>query len=185
MENKMKCIDCVIGIDPGSNGGIAVWRPNQKVQTIKMPKDLMDLREYFQYIKTVAKNPIVFLEKVQLRSDDIKDNPGKAFRIQQLLMSLQQLKDIMAVEEIPYVLFHPMSWQTTLKLRKQGESKSERKSRYKQVAEYFYPNIKATLWNADAILILHAGRVKIKYEPQWVLSNLPQRVKELWKNTNE
>ena len=177
--------DCIIGCDPGTNGGLAIWRPNQQLQTIKMPKDLSELRGYLQYIKEITKSPIVFLEKVQLRADDVKDNPGKAFRIQQLLMAFQRLKDYIEVEGIPYVLFHPMSWQTTLKLRKQGESKSERKSRYKQVAEYYYPNIKATLWNADAILILHAGRVKIKYEPQWVLSNLPQKVKELWKNTNE
>lgn len=182
--NKLE-FDCIIGIDPGSNGGIAVWRPNQQLQTIKMPKDLSELRSYLQYIKEITKSPIVFLEKVQLRADDVKDNPGKAFRIQQLLMAFQKLKDYIEVEGIPYVLFHPMSWQTTLKLRKQGESKAERKNRYKQVAEYYYPNIKATLWNADAILILHAGRVKIKYEPQWVLSNLQQKVKELWKNTNE
>lgn len=185
MKNSIIEFDCICGIDPGSNGGIAVWRPNQPLQTIKMPKDLSELRGYLQYIKEITKSPIVFLEKVQLRADDVKDNPGKAFRIQQLLMAFQKLKDYIEVEGIPYVLFHPMSWQTTLKLRKQGESKSERKSRYKQVAEYYYPNIKATLWNADAILILHAGRVKIKYEPQWVLSNLPQKVKELWRNTNE
>ena len=169
--------DCVIGIDPGSNGGIATWRPNAPLKTSKMPKDLNDIRDYLQYIKSICQRPIIFLEKVQLRADDVKDNPGKAFRIQQLLMSFQKLKDYMEVEGIPYVLFHPISWQTTLKLRKQGESKSERKSRYKQVAEYYYPNIKTTLWNADAILILHAGRVKIKYEPQWVLANLPSYVK--------
>ena len=169
--------DCVIGIDPGTNGGIATWRPNAPLKTSKMPKDLNDIRDYLQYIKSICQRPIIFLEKVQLRADDVKDNPGKAFRIQQLLISFQKLKDYMEVEGIPYVLFHPISWQTTLKLRKQGESKSERKSRYKQVAEYYYPNIKTTLWNADAILILHAGRVKIKYEPQWVLANLPSYVK--------
>lgn len=169
--------DCIIGVDPGSNGGIAVWRPSQPLQTIKMPKDLSELRRYLQYIKEITKSPIVFLEKVQLRADDVKDNPGKAFRIQQLLMSFQKLKDYIEVEGIPYVLFHPLSWQTTLKLRKQAESKTERKNRYKEVAEHYYPGLKATLWNADAVLILHAGRIKLKYDPNWVLSNLPAYVK--------
>lgn len=169
--------DCICGIDTGSNGGIAVWRPNQQLQTIKMPKDLSELRGYLQYIKEITKSPIVFLEKVQLRADDVKDNPGKAFRIQQLLMQFQRLKDFIEVEGIPYVLIHPISWQTTLKLRKQAESKTERKNRYKDAAEYYYPGLKATLWNADAVLILHAGRVKLKNEPNWVLSNLPAYVK--------
>ena len=175
--NKLE-FDCTIGIDPGSNGGIAILRPNQQLQTIKMPKDLSELRGYLQYIKEITKSPIVFLEKVQLRADDVKDNPGKAFRIQQLLMAFQRLKDYIEVEGIPYVLFHPISWQTTLKLRKQAEGKTERKNRYKEAAEHYYPGLKATLWNADAVLILHAGRIKLKYEPNWVLANLPNYVKD-------
>lgn len=174
---KKIIFDCILGIDPGSNGGIAIWRPNQPLQTIKMPKELSELRDYLQYIKEITKNPIVFLEKVQLRADDVKDNPGKAFRIQQLLMQFQRLKEFIEVEGIPYVLLHPMSWQSTLKLRKQAEGKTERKNRYKEAAEHYYPGLKATLWNADAVLILHAGRIKLKYEPNWVLSNLPTYVK--------
>lgn len=170
--------DCIIGIDPGANGGIAILRPNQQLQTIKMPKDLSELRGYLKYIKEITKSPIVFIEKVQLRADDVKDNPGKAFRIQQLLMSFQRLKDYIEVEGIPYVLFHPISWQTTLKLRKQAEGKTERKNRYKEAAEHYYPGLKASLWNADAVLILHAGRIKLKYEPNWVLANLPNYVKD-------
>ena len=169
--------DCIIGCDPGVNGGLAIWRPNQPLQTIKMPKDLSELRGYLQYIKEITKSPIIFLEKVQLRADDVKDNPGKAFRIQQLLMQFQRLKDFIEVEGIPYVLFHPISWQTTLKLRKPAEGKTERKNRYKEAAEHYYPGLKATLWNADAVLILHAGRIKLKYEHNWVLSNLPTYVK--------
>lgn len=172
----MKTYDCIIGVDPGSNGGIAVWRENQGIQTIKMPKDIMSLREYWQYIKSVSKNPIIFLEKVQLRSDDIKDNPGKAFRIQQLLMSFQRLRDCIDVEGIPYCLVHPISWQSYLKLRKQKEDKTERKNRYKDAAAYYYPGVKTTLWNADAILLMHFGRLKQQKEPEWIGLNLPSNV---------
>lgn len=140
-----------------------------------MPKDIADLQQYFQHIKDISVNPIIFLEKVQLRADDIKDNPGKAFRIQNMLMDFQRLKDYIEIVGIPYVLVHPMSWQATLKLRKQGEEKKDRKNRYKSVAEYYYPNVKATLWNADAILIMHSGRVKLEYDPTWVKQNLPKR----------
>lgn len=168
--------DCIIGIDPGANGGIATWRPNQNVKTIRMPKDLQELREYLQYIKSISKSPIIFLEKVQLRADDIKDNPGKAFRIQQLLMNFQKLKDFIEVEGVPYVLVHPISWQSYLKLRKQTEEKTERKNRYKEAAQHYYPEVKATLWNADAVLLMHFGRLKKQKEPLWIVQNLPSDI---------
>ena len=52
-------IDCIIGIDPGKNGGIAVWRPNHKTEVIKMPGDLMELRQWFDYMKSICR-PLVF-----------------------------------------------------------------------------------------------------------------------------
>ena len=168
--------DCIIGCDPGANGGIAVWRPNQIEKTIRMPKDLQELREYLQYIKSISKSPIIFLEKVQLRADDIKDNPGKAFRIQQLLMNFQKLKDYIEVEGVPYVLVHPVSWQSYLKLRKQTEEKTDRKNRYKEAAKHYYPEVKATLWNADAVLLMHFGRLKKQKEPLWIIQNLPSDI---------
>lgn len=170
----MKTFDTIIGIDPGRSGGLAKYRAGY-VDTIRMPKDIADLQPFFQNIKDISVNPIIFLEKVQLRADDIKDNPGKAFRIQNMLMDFQRLKDYIEIVGIPYVLIHPLSWQSTLKIRKQGEEKKDRKNRYKSVAEYYYPNVKATLWNADAILIMHAGRVKLEYDPTWVKQNLPKR----------
>lgn len=45
MENKIK-INCVIGIDPGANGGIAIFIPGMKTKAIKMPKDNSDLWQY-------------------------------------------------------------------------------------------------------------------------------------------
>ena len=39
-------VDCIIGIDPGANGGIAVYRVHgQKVDVLKMPKELSDLSD--------------------------------------------------------------------------------------------------------------------------------------------
>ena len=91
-------------------------------------------------------------------------------------MSLQQLKDIMAVEGIPPCLVHPISWQTYLKLRKKNEDKTERKNRYKDAAGHYYPEVKPTLWNADAILLMHFGRLKQQREPEWIKENLPHDV---------
>ena len=37
MEQKIK-INCVIGIDPGAGGGIAVFVPGHNTKALKMPK---------------------------------------------------------------------------------------------------------------------------------------------------
>lgn len=165
-------IDCIIGIDPGKNGGIAVWRPNHKTEVIKMPDDLMDLRQWFDYMKTICR-PLVFVEKVQLRPDDITDNPGKAFRVQKLLSEFEKLKMIIAMCDLPFVLVHPLKWQNGLKLRVKGEEKPERKKRYQRAAADYCPDVRATLWNADAIMIMHFGRYILHNDPRWVLENLP------------
>lgn len=164
-------IDCIVGIDPGKTGGIAVWRPNYKTEVIKMPADLMELKPWLEYLKSVS-NPIIFVEKVQLRPDDVNGNPGKAFRVQKLLYDFEKLKTIIEICEVPFVLVHPQKWQNTLKLRVNGEEKSERKLRYKRAAADYYPDVRVTLWNADALMILHFGRYILRNKFDWVLSNL-------------
>ena len=44
-------IDCIIGIDPGSNGGIVVWRPNHNATAIKMPKDINEIKGFSQLLQ--------------------------------------------------------------------------------------------------------------------------------------
>lgn len=166
-------IDCIIGIDPGASGGIALWKPNAAVKVYKMPKDLYELVEFWEHVKTIAEHPIIFIEKVQLRMDDMQG--GKAFRIQEMLKGFETLKTIITLSKIPFVQVHPMSWQSTLHLRKKGEEKEARKNRYKDVAAKFYPEVKPTLWSADALLILHFGRTKKMNDPDWILENLPEK----------
>lgn len=181
MEQKLK-INCVIGVDPGGNGGIAVFIPGDSVKTVKMPKDLTDLRDFFAYYVETYK-PIVFLEKLTVRPDDItpdasgKTDMGKLYRIQKMMANYEHLKALIETAGIPYVMVHPASWQTKLKLRIKGvkEEKHERKHRYKVKAAELYPGVKTTDWNADAIMIMHFGRYILVNEPSWVKANLPVR----------
>lgn len=170
--------NAVIGIDPGAQGGLAVFIPGQRVKTVKMPKEVRDLRDFFEYYADNFK-PIVFLEKLSVRPDDIKDNPGKIYRIQRMLANFEHLKAIMESEGVPYVLVHPMSWQTRLGLRVKGqhEEKAARKKRYRATAERLYPAVKTTLWNSDALLIMHFGRKVLIDDVKWVLANLPGYIK--------
>ena len=180
MENKIH-IDCVIGIDPGSSGALCVFIPGKLVKVIKMPKDITELRDFFAYYADNFK-PIVFLEKLSVRPDDVvvqgdRAGMGKLYRIQKLMANFEHLKALIETSGIPYVLVHPLSWQTKLKLRVRGqhEEKADRKRRYKEAAAKLYPGINVTLWNADALLLMHFGRWALVNDPNWVKANLPER----------
>jgi len=180
MEEKIK-INCVIGVDPGAAGGLAVFIPGQNPKVVKMPKDIRELADFFAYYKENYK-PIVFLEKLSVRPDDVmvqgdKAAMGKMYRIQKLMANFEHLKAIIETAGIPYVLCHPLSWQTKLKLRVRGEheEKSSRKRRYAEHAAKLYPGVKVSLWNSDAILLMHFGRWALVNEPNWVKEQLPER----------
>lgn len=181
MDKKLK-ISAVIGVDPGKNGGLAVYVPGDSVKTAKMPKDLTDLRDFFAYYVETYK-PIVFLEKLTVRPDDItpdasgKANMGKLFRIQKMMANYEHLKALIETAGIPYVMVHPAKWQSSLNLRIKGvkEEKAERKKRYQQKTQTLYPGVKVTLWNSDALLIMHFARWVLINESSWVKANLPVR----------
>ncbi len=172
-------INCIIGIDPGSSGALCVFIPGEFVKVAKMPKDITELRDFFAYYRENYR-PLVFLEKLSVRPDDITSddkgtNMGKLYRIQKMMANFEHLKAMMEAEGVPYVMVHPMTWQTKLKLRERGEKedKAVRKRRYCAVAAKFYPSAKVTLWNADALLIMHFGRWAVVNDAQWVRANLP------------
>lgn len=180
MEQKLT-INCVIGIDPGANGGIAVFIPGRNVKVIKMPKDITELRDFLTYYRENYK-PIVFLEKLSVRPDDVsvqgdRAAMGKLYRIQKLMANYEHLKALIETAGIPYVMVHPMTWQTTLKLRVRGqkEEKAQRKRRYQQHAISLYPGTKVALWNSDALLLMHFGRYILVNNPKWVKEQLPER----------
>ena len=181
MENKIK-INCVIGIDPGANGGIAIFIPGMKTKAIKMPKDNSDLLAIFEYYAENYK-PIIFLEKLSVRPDDVavgadgKPNMGKIFRIQKMMANFEHLKALIETAGIPYVMVHPRKWMCYLNLVQKGvkEEKAERKRRYASKAGELYPGVKVTLWNADALLIMHFARIVLVNDLSWVRANLPSR----------
>ncbi len=178
-------IDCIIGIDPGSNGGIVVWRPNHNATAIKMPKDLNEIRDFLNYYKEIT-TPIIFLEKLSVRPDDVTvgdagANMGKLYRIQKMLANFEQLKAIITVAEIPFVLIAPISWQQKLRIRIKNEDKKDRKKRYKDIAQSLYPEIKQTMYSCDATLIMHFGRYMLANNMDWIKSNLPNYLhNRLW-----
>ena len=172
-------VSAILGIDPGKSGGIAIYtKDDGMVRTVKMPTSTEDLADLLQYYKANYK-PIAFLEKLNIHRDDMKEG-GKIFGIGKLMENFAQLKTTLEVVGIPFCLVHPMSWEHKLGLRIKGlrETKTERKNRYKEVAARAYPANKVVLWNADALLIMHFGRVMLTNDLPWVRANLPTKVQD-------
>lgn len=164
----------LIGIDPGSNGGVCKWEPNKVLNVVKMPKEIKELQVYLSNYK---EGTLVLLEKQGLRHSDL-NIPGKAFNIQKLVAQFEQIKSLLVFMDIPFILVDPMKWQTELSLRKNfgrnKESDSDRKRRYRDTANRLYPGeFEQTLWSCDATLIMHFGRFALTNRREWVYSVLP------------
>lgn len=57
-------------------------------------------------------------------------------------------------------------------------AKQVRKNRYAENARSLYPGVKVTLWNADAIQLMHFGRRKLANDPAWIIGSLPKSVQQ-------
>lgn len=167
--------DCIIGIDAGANGGIAYTR-NGEVKAMAMPKNYDDFIDWLQYMKSIC-TPIVFLEKLSIRPDDVrveKDtaNLGKLFRIKNMMSNYEQLKAAVKCCHIDLAEVHPRTWQSRLNLNYRGIEKPERKRLYKERAAKIYPQLKPTLKTADAILIMQFGVRTLQNDLKWLKENL-------------
>ena len=164
--------NCIIGIDPGANGGIAV-DDGGRVSVCKMPKVVSKLGDFLRYYKDNY-SPVVFIEKLAIRHDDL--HGGKVFRIKSMIANYEQLKAVISLCGIDLCEVHPLTWQSRLGLRKIGEEKQARKRRYKDVASGLYPSVPSTMWNCDALLIMRYGKTIInstqKKDIKWVRENL-------------
>ena len=168
----MKDYNCIIGIDPGTNGGIAVYTDNH-ISVCKMPSVITRLDNFLKHYR-VNFNPVVFIEKLAIRHDDLQG--GKVFRIRKLIAGYEQLKAVISLCGVDLCEVHPLTWQSRLGLRKVGEEKNVRKIRYKDVASGFYPSVKVTMWNCDALLIMRYGLTifgsKVRKDIKWLNDNL-------------
>lgn len=176
-------IECIMGLDPGASGGIAVLHKNAKTQVYHMPREVDDLKELFKYYSETFET-LAFIEKLSIRPDDVSiagdsANMGKLYRVQKMMSNFEQLKIAAAFCGLSFCLVHPLKWQSTLNLRlKEKEEKSARKRRYAQIASNLYPSVNVRLWNADALLIAHFGRYMLQYNRAWVMQNLPAHEKK-------
>jgi len=173
--------DKVIGIDPGISGGIAVWT-EKSCGTALMPSrkrnngkgNETDVQELARILQEQKEDyvPIVFMERVQAWMSDQEDNPGKRFRIQRMLANYEALRTAIMMVNIPLIEVVPRTWQTYLALSVSGMEDRDRKNMFKNAAQKYYPIVKVTLQNADALLLVQFGRMKMSFDPDWVIKKL-------------
>lgn len=132
-------------IDPGSNGCTIIYKPGSLKQE-KTPKGTG-----FKRLLESLDNPEVIIESQSLFASDDK---FKMMRIQPLIQQQKEISTICEIMEVNCIEVSPRTWQSKLKLVQKGEEKQERKRRYKKVAQYYYPDLKVTLRNCDALLML-------------------------------
>lgn len=142
----------ILGIDPGSNGALAILKPTGEVSTYKIPETPKDL---FDLLKSLANEYTIecMLEKVggmPKMGGSSMFNFGKGYGY--LEMALIAL-------EIKTTLTSPQAWQKTFMIGTKSKlSTTEWKNKLKALAQQLFPHLKVTLGNADALLILEYAR---------------------------
>lgn len=154
----------IAAIDPGkSNGAMAVLNDTIKLYKMSKIENAYNLVEIFKYYKAIDPEFTVFVEKQSLRKTDDR---FIAFALQKLFDNYRMILDSISVTGVNYVEVHPRTWQSVLKLviKNSKETDKERKNRYKETAQAWFPEVKATAWNQDALLLLEYAR-RLKKTP--------------------
>jgi hypothetical protein len=139
----------IIAIDPGKNGGIAIYSIDEGrlIEVVKMPDTPQEL---LRFLRLYRLNSICYLEKVgglPGMSPSAMFNFGVGYG--HIEMSLLSCK-------IPTISVTPQKWQKELQLGNKGnKSTTEWKNKLKRKAEQLFPYAgKITLAISDALLIL-------------------------------
>lgn len=150
----------VIGIDPGSNGGIAILDIDGNVVDVRKmpdtPQDILEsLRRYSSMNNLIFFNEVVcYLEKVGTGM------PGQSSRATATFARhCGHLEMALLALGIKTNDVTPAKWEKYYQLGKSsGYSKTEWKNKLKAKAQQLFPKERVTLAVADALLLAEYGR---------------------------
>lgn len=145
----------VIGIDPGTNGAIAVLSDDYGPRTYQPVTE----RDYFDVLSMIFREDneaVAYCEKVHAGP---KIGSSAAFKYGQCVGAMR-MACIAANLRVYYVT--PQEWQKRIGLRSVGggfgNKDTEKKNRNKALAQELFPRLKITHAIADALLICEYGR---------------------------
>jgi hypothetical protein len=149
-----------VGIDPGANGGFAIWCPDAVppyLVTESMQEDITNLYKWMKmYLGSYTIRFNVSLEQV---SGFIgHEHPGS--RMFNFGMNYGSILMALTALGIQYTLVTPQKWQKELGIHpryKKVESKEDFKRRLKELALKLFPNFsdQITLKTCDAVLLAY------------------------------
>ncbi len=151
----------IVGIDPGTNGGIAALFEDGAVGVIKMPEDVAGVVRELTALRNAA-NVQVFIEKIPkfcgVAQYAKKNVNGSAMAV--LYGNFRLCVGVCAGMGIPCTEVAPIKWMNLVECRNtQRLERGPWKNKLKARAQELFPKIKVTLWNADALLIAQAGKL--------------------------
>lgn len=142
----------ILGIDPGKNGGLALINESGDCEAlVKMPATPLDL---YNEVCTMKHKGVrmAALEKV----GGMPGNGGASMF--NFGRNYGHIEMALLAAGIPFTIVTPQKWQKHYQLgSSSGHTKSEWKNRLREAAQRLYPDIKVTLWAADALLIGRYG----------------------------
>jgi hypothetical protein len=143
----------VIGIDPGTNGGIA-WITDGKLCVEKMPDTLQDLWGLIQDIRAAASPPLGVGEtNAMAYIEQVHSSPQMGVKSAFTFGNgFGHLEMALTAAGIPFARIRPQVWQKELGCMTKGD-----KNVTKRKAQELFPSIKATHATSDALLIAHYG----------------------------
>ena len=148
----------IIGIDPGSSGGIAVLSDDGSVVSVRKmpdtPQDILDFIRGYGGAELFGSGVVCYMEKVGfgMPGQSSKATATFARHCGHLEMALLALG--IRTNEVT-----PNKWMKAYQLGKSSDcSKTEWKNRLKAQAQQLFPREKVTLAVADALLIAEYGR---------------------------
>lgn len=147
----------IIGVDPGKHGAIAVYYPhNQKVvvENFLGDDDAFEVVSKVHDFCSIERHGVVAY--MELVGGFIKGSPASGSSMFNFGNNFGFWRGLFRMAKIPLHLVRPQKWQAGFSL---GKTKGmERKRALKDAASRIYPNLKCTLANADALLILDYAR---------------------------
>ncbi len=148
-----------VAIDPGASGGIAVRFADKSVETYKMPATVRDVADLLREIKDHPDHDMWHATAI------LEDVPPFAGKAQSGSSAFKLGKNCGVIEGALIALGYrvekvrPQTWQKALGFgARNGATPTQWKNKLKARAQELYPEIKVTLWNADALLLSEYGK---------------------------
>jgi hypothetical protein len=139
----------IIGIDPGTNGGIA-WITDGKPCVEKMPDTLQDL---WELLENIAINAQLDNLKIHAYLEQVHSSPQMGVKSAFTFGNgFGHLEMALTAAGIPFTRVRPQVWQKELGCMTKGDKNVTRKR-----AQELFPTIKCTHAVSDALLLAKYG----------------------------